>query len=127
MSLITTDRKLLESIAAVVDVAEGYVPKRAPDYVTERHADITTHPDGKSYAYPDDDVVRKHTAIVIDELVKVGASKTAVTTAWTNIQDAKSITKQVSVGTTTLTWMEKDASWTPKEPGEISPVEPESK
>ena len=111
----------------MVDEAEGYTPKRAPDYVTERHADITTHPDGQQYAYPDDAVVRKYAADVADELAKAGASKSAVTTAWTKVQDAKSVTEQVTVGAVTLRFAEKDASWTPKESGDIGTVEPKQK
>jgi len=118
-SLITTDRTVLAAIAAVVDVAEGYVPKRAPDYVTERHADIVTHPDGKSYAYPDDATVRKRMTVVTDALAKYSVTKTAITDKWQPVIDGKTATADLALGGdktgVTLTWTEKDVTWTPKD------------
>ena len=116
--LITTDHDLLAKLAAVVDAGEGYVPKRASDYVTERHADIDAHPDGKIHAYPDDAVVRKYTDGVAVELSKYGVDKTTILAKWTDIQDGKTTDDSVLLSGAKagiiLNWATKDMTWISK-------------
>lgn len=119
--IITSNRALLEKIAETIDIAEGYHESvRRPGYVTERHANIDEHPDGKEYAYPVDDVWAKRLPELGVELEKYGLSmkslvdKTQATKGSASAKETATLDKGAFAGVA-IEWSEKGADWTPKD------------
>lgn len=115
-----TDRKaLLIKLAQIVDIAEGYdISVRRAGYVTVRHANTDTKPDGLQHAFVFDNTIWKHRAAILDELAKYGISKAVISAKVQAIRDGTKTSETVtfSSGTlagVTLEWKEKSADWTP--------------
>lgn len=110
--LITTDHALLEKLAEQVDIAEGYHESvRRPGHITERHAEIESHPDGLTFAYIHDETVLKYRDLIAGELEKEGLDKEAVLNQLEAIKDGTSVKEETMVKGIKIEWTEKDESW----------------
>ncbi len=117
---LTTDRKaLLVKLANIIDITEGFdVSVRRPGYVTERWADIDTHPNGTVFAVLFDDTLWKNRIAILDYLDDFGISRATIANKVQRIRDALSTNESVTFSSgllagVTLTFVPKGSDWTP--------------